>query len=100
MPPSLKWIAVLEPADDRRGVAFAHSNRLTMNWYFSMYQRFSLLYLGIDTGRTFSPSAFHTQGQRTGSSSACSPMRLNSFNPTFMRPSTRYSLATLRGPPL
>jgi hypothetical protein len=27
-----------------------------------MYQRFSVLYRGIDTGRAESPSAFHTQG--------------------------------------
>ena len=60
-----------------------------MTWYFSMYQRFSLLYLGIETGRTVSPSAFQTQGHFTGDSSSCSPRRLSSFNPTFMRVSTR-----------
>src|SRR5262245_55727762 len=43
----------------------AHSNRLTMLWYFSMYQRFSLLYLGIDTALTSVPSVFQIHGQRT-----------------------------------
>ena len=36
-----------------------------MLWYFSMYQRFSLLYLGIATGRIPCPSAFQTQGHFT-----------------------------------
>ena len=42
-----------------------------MLWYFSMYQRFSLLYLGIATGAPSVPSAFQTQGHRTEGSSSC-----------------------------
>jgi hypothetical protein len=38
--------------------AHSHSNILTIPWYFSMYQRFSLLYLGIATARTSVPCAF------------------------------------------
>jgi len=34
-----------------------------MLWYFSMYQRFSLLYFGIDTARTPPPSAFQMHGR-------------------------------------
>jgi len=57
-----------------------HSNRLTMLWYFSMYQRFSLLYRGIDTGRVTAPSAFQTQGHFTAEpvTSACARLSWSS----------------------
>ena len=35
-----------------------------------MYHRFSLLYLGMVTGRTSLPTAFQTQGHRTEAPSA------------------------------
>src|SRR5690606_25994717 len=79
----------------RRG----HSKRLTMFWYFSMYQRFSLLYLGRLIGRDEVPSARQTQGQRTVISTS-SFGRLSSSMRIFMRVSTRWSFVTLRGPPL
>jgi len=45
----------------------SHSNVPRMAWYFSMYQRFSLLYFGIATGRTPDSSAIQRQGQITDS---------------------------------
>src|SRR5882757_473849 len=76
------------------------SNRLTMLWYFWMYQRFSLLYLGIATGRTSVPSAFQTHGQVTGVPASCTGGRLSWSSLTLVRVRTRYSFATFRGPPL
>src|SRR5688572_6113068 len=67
----------------------SHSNRFTMLWYFSMYHRFSLLYFGIATGRTFVPSAFHTQGQVTEDPAGCTPGRLSSSRSTFIRARAR-----------
>src|SRR5882724_13481119 len=76
------------------------SNRLTMLWYFWMYQRFSLLYLGIATGRTSVPSAFQTHGQVTGVPASCTVGRLSWSSLTLVRVRTRWSFATFRGPPL
>src|SRR5882724_10690303 len=65
------------------------SNRLTMLWYFWMYQRFSLLYLGIATGRTSVPSAFQTHGQVTGVPTSCTGGRLSWSSLTLVRVRTR-----------
>src|SRR5690349_4529399 len=64
------------------------SNRLTMFWYFSMYPRFSLLYLGMETGTELSPSVFHTQGHFTAGPENSGSGRANSSSPSFMRLST------------
>jgi hypothetical protein len=53
------------PCDLPRARTWTHSNSPRMRWYFSMYQRFSLLYLGIGTGRTPVPSVVHRHGQFT-----------------------------------
>src|SRR4051812_2800884 len=73
----------------RQPTALAHSNRLTMLWYFSMYHRFSLLYLGIATGWTSVPTAFQTQGHFTDEPATFTPGRLSSSSLTFIRVSTR-----------
>ncbi len=60
-----------------------------MLWYFSMYHRFSLLYLGIETGRISAPSAFQTHGHVTEAPASCTPGRLSSSSLTFIRVRTR-----------
>jgi hypothetical protein len=56
-----------------RTLPHSHSNTPTIAWYFSMYQRFSLLYLGIATARTSVPCAFQRHGQVTDAPATCAP---------------------------
>ena len=71
--PPLRMIPCRSSCCMPRALPHSHSNIPTIPWYFSMYQRFSLLYLGIDTARTSVPCAFQRHGQVTGAPATCAP---------------------------